>query len=247
MRAELAALHSQLAEVPRVRARNSAIAERIYAETRPLYARKSAIESNRKSVFGAIFSGGFYSESDRQELQRLDQEITRKHAAIPKAVFPVNGSNYNTQDAERILQRTITELTTSIGAYERALVPHVRREERLAQERAKKEAQKQRIAELRAAAATVTAESRELAAKLRRKMAKQGCCPYCGGELGDIPHADHIYPVSKGGRSVERNLVFVCSTCNVKKSKLTLAAFIRTYQFDRDAIEARLTAMGKDF
>jgi len=247
MRAELGALRSQLADIARVRNLNIAILEQISTETSPLYARKSAIESNRNSLLGAIFSGGFYGESDRQELQRIDEEIARKHAEIPKDIFPVNGSNYRTPGAERILQRTIAELTTSIATYERALVPHVRREEHLAQEKAKKEAQKQRMAELRAAAATVTAESRELAAKLRRKMAKQGCCPYCGGELGNIPHADHIYPISKGGRSVERNLVFVCSTCNVKKSKLTLAAFIRTYQLNRDEIESRLTAIGKDF
>jgi 5-methylcytosine-specific restriction endonuclease McrA len=126
-------------------------------------------------------------------------------------------------------------------------VPHLKREERQEEIRQKKQLQKQRIAELRAVAASANGTSRKLAAKVRNQIAKQHQCPYCGDDLGLAPHADHIYPVSKGGRSVKRNMVYVCAPCNAKKANLTLATFIKTFGLDRNEIEARLTAMEKDF
>ena len=76
---------------------------------------------------------------------------------------------------------------------------------------------------------------------------KQTHCPYCGGGLGAQPHADHIYPVAKGGLSTIANMVLVCAECNNKKAEHTLTAFIRLYGLDRGAIETRLTELGKDF
>lgn len=65
--------------------------------------------------------------------------------------------------------------------------------------------------------------------------------------LGDEPHADHIYPVSKGGRSMPKNMVYVCAPCNSQKINLTLAGFIKKYNLDRDEIERRLQELGKEF
>lgn len=126
-------------------------------------------------------------------------------------------------------------------------MPHLKREERQKEVQQKKELQKQRIDELRAAAASANGTTRKLGSKVRNRIAKQQQCPYCGGSLGLTPHADHIYPVSKGGRSVERNMVFVCAPCNTNKAHLTLAAFIKNFNLNREAIEARLTTMEKDF
>ena len=101
--------------------------------------------------------------------------------------------------------------------------------------------------DLRNRAAQNSTQTRDTAQIIKDRIKAQHCCPYCGGNLGDTPHADHIYPVSKGGRSTERNMVYVCARCNEDKSDLTLSAFIRHYNLDRDAIEERLRQLGKDF
>ena len=88
-------------------------------------------------------------------------------------------------------------------------------------------------------------ESRETARTIRVSKTKH--CPYCGNDLGDKPHQDHIIPVKKGGLPNEENLVFVCEKCNLKKSSLTLHQFIKKYDMDRDFIESKLEELGKDF
>ena len=118
-----------------------------------------------------------------------------------------------------------------------------RQAEAISQERKKKE----KHDELRAAAAANVKETRDLGANVRRGLAKNHSCPYCGGSNGSDSHADHIYPVSKGGRSVPKNMVFVCAKCNIMKTNLTLTAFIKKYTLDRDAIEERLSKLHKDF
>ncbi len=42
-------------------------------------------------------------------------------------------------------------------------------------------------------------------------------CRYCGSKDGPF-HADHVYPVSKGGETTFSNLVTACEDCNLKKS-----------------------------
>ena len=117
--------------------------------------------------------------------------------------------------------------------------------ERMAQERQQRK--KDRDDEIRAAAAANTEETRKQAERLRSKLGDQQHCPYCRGQLAGGLHVDHIYPVSKGGRSVVRNLVKVCIECNQKKGNLTLTQFIKAYSLDRDEVERRLAELDKDF
>ena len=72
-------------------------------------------------------------------------------------------------------------------------------------------------------------------------------CPYCG-VYGDTnnPHADHIHPISKGGRTVPQNMVLICSDCNRTKSSKTLRVFAREQNLNFEQICDRLEAMGKD-
>ncbi len=88
-------------------------------------------------------------------------------------------------------------------------------------------------------------KSREIAKNITVK--KTHNCPYCGNSLGDLPHQDHIYPIAKGGMSVEKNLVYVCQNCNLKKRDLTLNQFINMCGLDREFIENNLRELGKDF
>lgn len=94
-------------------------------------------------------------------------------------------------------------------------------------------------------------EKRILATSLKSSIKRNEFCPYCGIKLNynnkqDI-HLDHIYPLSKGGMSTRKNLVYVCGSCNLKKSNLTLRGFIKKYSLDRDKIEMMLEELGKDF
>jgi len=94
-------------------------------------------------------------------------------------------------------------------------------------------------------------QKRKIADELKKVITKNPNCPYCGVKLNyNLPgsvHLDHIYPVSKGGDSVESNLVYVCSECNIKKGDMTLRNFILSNNLNRNAIENRLEALGKDF
>ncbi len=158
---------------------------------------------------------------------------------------------------------------------QRALVEHLRKEERhkAALVRASAEIQKRkraaerdakrcraeqekkdrdqrkrdRLQALIAAAAATADQTRKQAERLRSGLTDQQSCPYCDRKLEPNVHVDHIYPVSKGGRSVTRNLVRVCVECNLKKGSLTLTQFIKEHGLDREAIEQRLSDLDKDF
>ena len=76
--------------------------------------------------------------------------------------------------------------------------------------------EQEKIQEIRARAATKESETRAQAKKFKRDLENQlslcSCCPYCRGPLtAGNAHLDHIYPVSKGGLSTKKNVLFVCS------------------------------------
>jgi 5-methylcytosine-specific restriction endonuclease McrA len=106
-------------------------------------------------------------------------------------------------------------------------------------------------ARVRAAAAAHFDKTRELAAtvknQLRDQVATLPVCPYCGGELGVEPHADHIYPVSRGGLSTPENMVYCCAKCNGTKHDRTLREFLLSEGLVRDEVEERLHRLGKRF
>ena len=81
---------------------------------------------------------------------------------------------------------------------------------------------------------------------VKMSLPKDHPCPYCGGPLGDAPHADHIHPISKGGLSVKQNMVYICARCNNRKGNQTLTAFVHQEGKDLVAILQRLRSLGKD-
>ena len=83
--------------------------------------------------------------------------------------------------------------------------------------------------------------------EIQTQIEKFPSCPYCFGEIGDVPHADHIYPVAMGGLSIVKNMVYVCSTCNSKKRDYTLREFIEKNDLDRERIEKTLKTLGKKY
>lgn len=109
------------------------------------------------------------------------------------------------------------------------------------------EAKAAREAVKKAQVAAALGTTRNLAGTIKNDLPADHDCPYCGGELGADCHADHIYPVSKGGQSRAENMVNVCARCNSKKSDMTLSNFIRKYTLDRISVESRLERLGKEF
>ncbi|QWD18697.1 HNH endonuclease [Polynucleobacter paneuropaeus] len=109
------------------------------------------------------------------------------------------------------------------------------------------ERKKDNLESLKNRAAKTSDEVRLIASSVKKKLDKNDECPYCGEWISDVGHADHIYPVSKGGRSLKKNMVYVCAQCNLKKKDMTLTMFIKKFDLDRDSIEDRLQALGKEF
>lgn len=121
------------------------------------------------------------------------------------------------------------------------------RKEEIAQEKIAKQKRKQEKEEqIKGLAHQKKEKARQLASILKSKVEINETCPYCG-EIIMEPHVDHIYPISKGGLSTKKNMVMVCSSCNLKKRDLTLSQFIRKYNLDRDFIETNLLALNKLF
>ena len=60
-------------------------------------------------------------------------------------------------------------------------------------------------------------------------------CGYCGNDLPDRFHVDHIIPFEYSGDCSEKNLLAACPQCNNFKSVLSLEQFRRelSYQAER--------------
>jgi 5-methylcytosine-specific restriction endonuclease McrA len=119
---------------------------------------------------------------------------------------------------------------------------------RIAEEARVKEELKREIQRLeQARISALLNRARSGAKQIRLVLPRDHPCPYCGGPLGNSPHADHIHPVAKGGLSTRQNMVYICTECNTKKSHTTLTAFAAKEGRDLTEILARLRALGKEF
>lgn len=118
-------------------------------------------------------------------------------------------------------------------------------------------AKKKKLNRLKAQAASNADEQRSLSSSIRselnfqKQLQKINFCPYCGEsfqtiKLSEKIHLDHIYPVSKGGHSVAENLVFICETCNNKKSNTTLTKFCLSEGINLQNVTERLLLLKKD-
>lgn len=169
--------------------------------------------------------------------------LTEQPLQIKTEISSLETQRYSMQKRQRELERLQGSMTSLVSSIESARSWSSKLEEAIDRKQRKKDS----LVELRAAAAANSNETRKVGSSVKRKLTRQPWCPYCGGPLGSDPHADHIYPVSKGGRSVPRNMVYVCSDCNASKRDLTLHGFMRKYCLDRVAIEDRLEELGKEY
>lgn len=103
-----------------------------------------------------------------------------------------------------------------------------------------------------AKAAALEGAQRQVATSIKRKIKKQldilSGCPYCERDMTlATAHADHIYPVSKGGLSTIKNMVFICTDCNAKKRDLTLRNFLMQRGLKDMTVYSNLELLEKDF
>lgn len=115
-----------------------------------------------------------------------------------------------------------------------------------------REIEKAKILELKAKVATTNGEKRSQAQRFRRDLHEQlkllQRCPYCEGPLTECnAHLDHIYPISKGGLSSLKNLVFVCGRCNINKGDRTLRTFLKAFNLTEKSVHDDLELLRKDF
>jgi 5-methylcytosine-specific restriction endonuclease McrA len=151
----------------------------------------------------------------------------------------------------RTNRETVTRIEKAIEGIRRDLNAAERRERNelgAADRRERKKAREQRVQGL---AAAFQGKSRKQAEKIKRairdQVRKLPDCPYCASPLGSDPHADHIYPISRGGLSTEDNMVYICSDCNSDKSDMTLRDFAKLKNLDWPRLEAVLDLLGKRF
>jgi 5-methylcytosine-specific restriction endonuclease McrA len=182
-----------------------------------------------------------------ERLRQLQQTTPDPNASI--AFLRPDGSIY-TSFSNRIheLQLQLAYyVSTADKQEERNLNELLIRAKRQAAEEALAEKRQRKRATEKALLAQAKSRSRDLADTVKKRLNRTENCPYCGGLLGNDPHADHIYPQSKGGLSVDANMVYVCAVCNGNKADMTLTAFIERFSLNRAMVEQRLRDLGKDF
>lgn len=82
---------------------------------------------------------------------------------------------------------------------------------------------KDRVSKQKRRAREKNANGRFTADELKKlKLLQENKCLWCGVELDDKYHVDHIIPLSKGGTNYIHNLAITCSACNLSKGNKLL-------------------------
>lgn len=176
------------------------------------------------------------------EINEIKNKINQKQKDRPEASYPVKIINPKPISATKLFKFkgvscNINFRQVEVKVWEELI--KIRLEE--IQEK------KKEVLRLKAIAAANNLETRKIASIHRKKypLIKQLTylqdCPYCESELNDINAVlEHIIPVALGGKSTEKNLVWICNKCNSKKSGLTLSQYCKKNKLDRERIEGNL-------
>jgi HNH endonuclease len=176
----------------------------------------------RNGIYGKYLPGVY------EKLSSLERELT----SLWRDKFQNDDKYRVVKGKEELFAKEIKVIQDEISKYRRAFDSTVLKEEK--------------SAELKAEIASARGHSRVLGNAIRGKLPTDHPCPYCGGGLGQNYQTDHIYPISKGGRSTIRNMVNACSKCNTIKSHLTVYEFSRNYNLNLMKIIDRLRQLDKE-
>jgi 5-methylcytosine-specific restriction endonuclease McrA len=219
--------------------------------------KKSAYEriqvEQKKQGLSAIFSiiTGKTIQSNEAK-SRIDQ--------IQKLIWntemsPVTFTDYRYEVLRNKADSLIKYLELIKKSIQPAIASEIQRaatKEKMAEKRIDDEQKRvQREARTKALAAAHMGNSRALADSVKRSIRRQlkliNHCPYCEGDIGPDPEADHIYPIALGGLSTKENMVYICKPCNSKKGKKTLREFVKLMKYDMDRVDYLLNKLGKSF
>ena len=220
-----------------------------------------SLEPYKTESFFAAFSsnvrtywGGQYKGDAAKEIIEKHDDLMRRWPKIEAAKPVIPPPRFLELESLAGLPKSDTVITVAGARVRLFFNDFSLADVRLAinQRLAEVEKQNVRINELKARANRAEKEVRNQAKsslkKLDNQLKKLGHCPYCAGELNKSnAHLDHIYPVAKGGLSREKNLVFVCMSCNIKKRDKTLLAFVREQNLDFDKVHHGLELLHKEF
>lgn len=194
---------------------------------------KSIADAKDKGVSSSGLSQLFLGKFDPKFLQECLERRTQFLSIIPKLQNVAKANNYLNQVKAKyeVAYRENGKIHANLWkAYEkkRAIEDHEKKH-----------------GNVLAKAASVDKSTRSRAGSLKRVVPLTDKCPYCAGELGEIPHLDHIYPVHMGGLSSLENLVWCCAHCNVSKGGKGLILFLREQGLPFELVIERLHALGK--
>ncbi len=89
---------------------------------------------------------------------------------------------------------------------------------------------KRRLQKLKASDSTIPLASYPLTKQLQELLQSQRYkCNNCGCDISEHHHLDHHIPLSKGGSHSIDNVVFLCPTCNLKKSASIPSSLMLVY------------------
>jgi 5-methylcytosine-specific restriction endonuclease McrA len=186
-----------------------------------------------------ILYGGFQVKQEARNKEKAE-EFRRKAAVILSPLRSELATKiHEQQNLEAKTRQEIKDLQFERWAWVRL------RTEANKAEQERKRREKQEL--LKAQADAYRGDIRDKSETIKRRLKVTDDCPYCGGPLGSDYHADHIYPVAKGGLSTTKNMVNVCAPCNMKKSDLTLRQFCDRHDLNEQEVGERLRALRKEY
>jgi 5-methylcytosine-specific restriction endonuclease McrA len=240
-----------------------------YYEKRSLWAKlksKTYDAISLEEIWGCIPPREYFEEIREVDLQMaeiikqypeypdiFESDYRFLHDAFDLAQFKQNFTEKKGPFIADITLQITTYLNDwkNLGAKKRMCEEKLKAEEEqlsiLVKKEANKEKEKKRKQRQGAIVASYTDKSRQAAEQVKRQLQIDKNCPYCDKRIGETPHADHIYPIARGGLSVDENMIYVCAECNRKKSDMTLREFIKKFDLNRGAIERKLERLGKTF
>jgi len=222
---------------------NSKISDKITAVQARIYETERK-DRESKSFWKKLFESEPQSVSPEaaSAIKKLKADIDKLHAQILKTKYVWLSSEISLLEAKALVAKL--NLQEAEAAMPAALEVEQKQK---AEKKTKEDKRKKKYQEKAAIAAAHLGKTRKLASRVKKMLPEHDTCPYCQGPIGEDLHADHIYPVSRGGLSVEENMVNICNDCNAKKTNMTLREFIKKYKLDRESIEKRLEKLGKKF
>lgn len=215
--------------------------EQVFKLNAPLEKMKESLlydNCNYKKGIIYLLRGKVLKDHIKSEISNIENKIKANLEYIKENFnlenSPVNVYEMRVFEIDRLIKN---EIESKINKYNNSILVYQNEIEL-------KQNKNQQIENIKGIAARSLNKTRQIANKIKINMEINNNCPYCEQPIVEV-HVDHIFPVAKGGLSTTKNMVRVCSKCNIKKKDLTLNQFIKKYNLNRNLIESNLEALNK--